>query len=188
MTDTNRAAYISEIMAWENYSRTSNPMNLPNSYDCADVATYLYGQAMGDTNTGRTISNLTHAGSPINNISDIASTDFFESEVNNIDFYSDTSFNNEFVEVGSVMVWQGPGYNAETKTGWNGHVATVVSVTRDSNGNVSNIRIIQGHTGGNRTEVVDITSQADLNSYVGTFLGFGEIGLGSTQNINAPEK
>lgn len=32
------------------------------------------------------------------------------------------------------------------------------------------------------------SDQADLNSYVGTFLGFGEIGLGSTQNINAPEK
>ncbi len=44
-------------------------------------------------------------------------------------------------------------------------------------------RLFQGKTGGNRTEVVDIPNQADLDSYAGTFLGFGEIGENSTTHL-----
>ena len=42
----------------------------------------------------------------------------------------------------------------------------------------------KGHTGGNRTEVVDIPNQAELDSYVGTFLGFGELGKNSITPLN----
>ena len=188
MSDKNRELYISEIEKWAAYDKDKNTMGLPNSYDCADVAVYLYGKAIELTDTGLSTSDLMHNGSALPYISAISSTDFFKDQTDNIDFYSDTKFNNPNVEVGTLMVWKGPGYDSETKTGWNGHVATVVGVTRDKKGNVTKITIIEGHTGGNKTEVVDITSQKDLDSYKGTFLGFGEIGAGSSLDLPATEK
>lgn len=188
MSSKNRELYISEIEKWADYNKKTNKMGLPNSYDCADVAVYLYGKGIELTDTGLSTSNLLHNGNALPYVSAISSTDFFKEQTSNIDFYSDTSFNNPNVEVGTLMVWKGPGYDPKTETGWDGHVATVVGVTRDKNNDVTNIKIIQGHTGGDRTEVVDITSQADLNKYKGTFLGFGEIGAGATLEQPAIEK
>ena len=180
MTSLDRALYKNTISSYANYNKNTNDMNVPNKYDCADVATYLYGEGMNSTFTGRKTSDLNHAGTSLTNIPDIASTDFFPNNLENVSFYDDTDFNNPNVEVGTIMVWKGPG--VKNGKGWNGHVATVVGVTRDKDKNVTNIKIIQGHTGGNKTEVVDIVSQADLNEYAGTFLGFGEIGKNSTQS------
>lgn len=44
------------------------------------------------------------------------------------------------------------------------------------------MKIIKGHTGGNKTQVIDITSQSNLDEYAGAgeFLGFGEVGKNST--------
>jgi hypothetical protein len=59
-------------------------METPNSYDCADVATCSYGQAMEATGTKSSndaVSSLTASGTNItgNTISNIGSTDFFPS-------------------------------------------------------------------------------------------------------------
>lgn len=179
MSSEDREKYINTISGYQNYVNKSNKMGIPDNYDCADTMTHLYAQGTAATSLGDLSGNLTHNGKPINkDISNIQSSDFFTSQTNNITFYSDTKFNNSNVEVGTVLVWQGPGANGGT--GWIGHTATVVDVSRDNIGNVTNIKIIQGHTGGNRTEVVDIPNQADLDSYAGTFLGFGEIGENST--------
>ncbi|MBQ6565701.1 MAG: hypothetical protein IJL80_01480 [Treponema sp.] len=170
--------YKNKIASFKNYDKVNNPMNIPSGYDCADVATYLYGEGMKKTFTGRTTGDLYYNGNPLVNIPDIASTDFFPKNIDNVSFYDEKAFNNANIEIGTIMVWKGPG--VKNGKGWNGHVATIVDVTKDKDGNVTNIKIIQGHTGGNKTEVVDIVSQDDLNEYAGTFLGFGEIGKGST--------
>ena len=185
MSPENREVYMNTISRYQNYVNNSNEMGIPDNYDCADTMTYLYGQGTTATSLGNLSGNLTHNGNPIGaNIINIQSSDFFPSQTNNITFYSDKNFNNPNVEVGTVLAWQGPGVNGGA--GWIGHTATVVDVSRDSAGNVTNIKIIQGHTGGNRTEVVDIPNQADLDSYAGTFLGFGELGENSTTPLNNP--
>lgn len=69
---------------------------------------------------------------------DICSNDYFPSVLDNVTFYADRSFDNPNVEVGSVMVWKGDGY--KNGKGWDGHVATVVGVTRDRTGKVLNIK------------------------------------------------
>ena len=157
-------------------------MGIPDDYDCADTMTYLYGQGTSVTSLGNQAGNLKHNGQKIGtNITNIHSSDFFPSNTSNITFYSEKDFNNPNVEIGTVLVWEAdPGAN------WTGHTATVVDVTRDSDGNVTNIKIIQGHTGGNKTEVVDIPNQNDLNSYRGTFHGFGELGQNSTIPFEKP--
>ena len=179
MSNEDRNKYISKIQSYSEYDNSKNTMGIPDSYDCADVATYLYGQATADTSYGDLSGELIHAGEKIgSNIPPIHSSDFFKDNTKNITYYDDKSFNNKDIESGSVMVWQGPGIT--NGTGWIGHVATIVDVERDSENNVTNIKIIQGHTGGGTTKVDDIPNQADLNSYRGTFLGFGEIGENST--------
>ena len=180
MSFINRQIYKSIVSSYSDYNK-SNTMNIPQNYDCADVATHIYSKATDKLLfNNRSISDLSANGKALSNIPDICSTDYFPENENNVSFYSDKSFNNKNVEVGSIMVWSGPG--SRGKKGWKGHVATVVGVDRDKEGNVTNIKIIQGHTGGNRTEVVDITSQADLDEYAGKFEGFGEIGKNSTHS------
>lgn len=182
MSRKDREAYMAIVQAYAAYDlKKGTTLDVPSAYDCADVATFIYGQATAATSQGNQAGNLQHEGSSIgNNISVIHSSDFFTDQPENISFYEDKSFNNPDVEVGTVMVWLGPGLDVED--GWIGHVATVVDVARDTEGNVTEINIIQGHTGGNRTEVVRIPDQADLDKYLGTFLGFGEIGENSTQS------
>ncbi len=177
-----REAYMNKINEYKDYVNNSNEMGIPDDYDCADTMTYLYGQGTSVTSLGNQAGNLKHNGQKIGtNITNIHSSDFFPSNTNNITFYSEKDFNNPNVEIGTVLVWEAdPGAN------WTGHTATVVDVTRDSDGNVTNIKIIQGHTGGNKTEVVDIPNQEDLSSYRGTFHGFGELGQNSTIPFEKP--
>ena len=177
-----REAYMNKINEYKDYVNNSNEMGIPDDYDCADTMTYLYGQGTSVTSLGNQAGNLKHNGQKIGtNITNIHSSDFFPSNTSNITFYSEKDFNNPNVEIGTVLVWEAdPGAN------WTGHTATVVDVTRDSDGNVTNIKIIQGHTGGNKTEVVDIPNQNDLNSYRGTFHGFGELGQNSTIPFEKP--
>ena len=181
MSEKDREAYINKISGYKDYVNNSNEMGLPDDHDCADTTAYLYGEGTEATSLGNQSGNLKHNGVKIGtNIKDIQSSDFFPSSTDNITFYSDKSFNNPNVEPGTVLVWE-----ADPGETWIGHTATVVEVTRDKDGNVTNIKIIQGHTGGNRTEVVDIPNQADLDSYRGTFRGFGEIGKESTTSSDS---
>ena len=180
MTFISRAVYKYAVAQYQGYDKDLNPMNVPSNYDCADVATHIYKNAMKELFTKNPVSNLTHDGNNLTTVSDICSMDYFPENDNNVSYYDNKEFNNSNVEVGTIMVWKGPGI--KNGKGWNGHVATVVGVSRDKNGNVQNIQIIQGHTGGNKTEVVNIVSQSDLDLYAGTFLGFAEIGKNSTDS------
>ena len=187
MSEEDREAYINKISEYTDYVNNKNEMGISDDYDCADTTTYLYSKATAATSFGDLSGKLTHNGNPIGtNIRDIHSSDFFSSQTTNITFYSEKSFNNSNVEVGTILVWQGPG--ADGGKGWVGHSATVVDVSRDDEGNVTNIKIIQGHSGGDRTEVVDIPNQADLDSYAGTFVGFGELGENSTTPFKKENK
>ncbi|GHV94287.1 hypothetical protein AGMMS50293_06070 [Spirochaetia bacterium] len=177
LSDEQRDAYMQTINSYSDYNRTTNDMGLPNGYDCADVAAYLYNEAMSVAGVNNAAGQLQHGGTNITSIPQIESKDFFPDNPNNITYYDDKSFNNPNVEAGSVAVWAGPG--ASTGAGWTGHVATVVDVVRDEKGNVVSINTIEGHTGGNKT-AVEYNSQTVWNTYAGDFLGFGEIGKNST--------
>ncbi|NLE63948.1 MAG: CHAP domain-containing protein, partial [Bacteroidales bacterium] len=179
MSEADRNAYMEEIAKYKEYN-SDNKMGLPDDYDCADVVTYLYGEGMSKTNTGKSISDLTANGNELQNIPDIHSSDFFPDVTNNITYYDDKSFNNPYVETGTVAVWKAE----EGDKSWVGHVATVVEVKRDENGNVESIVTIEGHT--KKDTYVDKTniSQEVWDSYAGEFLGFGEIGSDSTTDYN----
>jgi RHS repeat-associated protein len=187
MTEAEREAYMAEISSYSAYDSTSNKMDVPDKsngvkMDCADVATYLYGQAMeaaGTKTAGEAIGTLQAGGTSIteSTLSNIGTRDYAPSQTNNITFYDDKSFNNPNVEVGTVAVWSG------SPTGGSGHMATVVGVQRDANGNVTSIETIEGHL--TRATEVDKTNttQAMWNQYSArgeTFYGFGEIGKNST--------
>ena len=103
MSFVDRLLYKDKISSYEAYNRSTNYMNVPGKYDCADVATYLYGEGMKNTFTGRSTSDLKHNGYSLSNLSDICSMDYFPADTDNVSFYADKSFNNPNVEVGSVL-------------------------------------------------------------------------------------
>jgi RHS repeat-associated protein len=181
MSEEDRDAYKDAVGAYADYNNKTNTMGVPNEYDCADVATYLYGEGMAAAGKPNATSNLQHSGENITSIPQIQSTDFFGGNTNNITYYEDKSFNNPNVETGTVAVWAGPGATGNgsiVEGAWVGHVATVVSVTRDENGNVTSITTIEGHV--SNPTAIERNDQDAWDSYLGTFLGFGEIGSNST--------
>jgi hypothetical protein len=120
-------------------------------------------------------------------LSSIGSSDYAPSQTNNITFYNDTFFNNPNVEVGTVAVW------SKSPNGGSGHVATVVDVQRDANGNVTSITTIEGHlTKPTTTKLSSSQTMWDQYSARGeTFYGFGEIGKDSTTplpTVSTPPK
>jgi len=142
-------------------------------WDCADVATYLAAISMAAANNGPSIlpdlADL--AGGPLEDIRNINSGAFQSENLGNISFYRtrdgtiDRAWNSPHVEVGTIGVFDN-------------HIITVTDVLRDSMGNVTNIQTIQGHFRGD-VDRVPIVSQGDLDSYKGTFVGWGEIGRNS---------
>jgi len=142
-------------------------------WDCADVATYLATISMAAANKGPSIlpdlADL--AGGPLEDIRNINSAAFQSEDLGNISFYRnrdgtiDRAWNSPHVEVGTIGVFDN-------------HIITVTDVLRDSMGNVTNIETIQGHFRGD-VDRVPIVSQGDLDSYKGTFVGWGEIGRNS---------
>jgi RHS repeat-associated protein len=176
MPEKDRDTYKTTVSEYAQYVFESNKMGIPDGYDCADVATYLYGQGMAATGNTAAATQLQHNGENITSIPQIQSSDFFPENTNNITFYENKSFNSPDVEVGTVAVWAGPGGSGGT--GWVGHVATVVDVQRDNNGNVISIVTLEGHS--SRNTAIDTNEREDWKSYEGTFLGFGEIGRNST--------
>lgn len=99
-----------------------------------------------------------------------------------MDFYEDSSFNSPDVEIGTIAVWE-----SDVPT-WDGHTATVVDVTRDEAADVTQIVLIEGSLQF-PTQRVELNSQAELDSYVGDFRGWGEIGEGSAMPLppNPPD-
>jgi hypothetical protein len=182
MPEDERDAYKAAVSEYAQYVFESNKMSIPDEYDCADVATYLYGQGMAATGNTTAATQLQHKGENITSIPQIQSSDFFPGNGNNITFYENNSFNSPDVEVGSVAVWAGPGSTGGT--GWVGHVATVVDVQRDNSGNVVSIVTIEGHLSSNTAVDTSNTSQKAWDSYAGNFLGFGEIGKNSTTPLS----
>ena len=179
MSEYTRSEYMNSISNYKDYNnKDTNDKRLNRNFDCADVATYLYAEAMAGSGNPAAMSKLEHNGKPVKSASEMQSKDYFPENANNISFYEDKSFNNPNVEIGTVAVWKGPGVNK--KGGWIGHIATIVDVKRDSNSNVISITTIEGHTGGGQT-AVEINSAIDWASYKGEFLGFGEIGRDSTE-------
>jgi hypothetical protein len=178
MSEEARDLYKAAVTAYAQYNFKNNKMGIPDNYDCADVAIYLYGQGMAETGNKTAITQLQHNGENITSIQQIQSADFFPENTNNITFYENKTFNSPDVEIGSVAVWANPKRSGETD--WIGHVATVVDVQRDKNGKVMSIVTIEGHLTKN-TAIDDMnTSQKAWDGYAGTFLGFGEIGKHST--------
>ena len=112
---------------------------------------------------------------------------------NNFTFYTlpdgsrDNRFNSPNVEVGSIGVFgtKNPiGDEDGQEGGWPGHIWTVTKVTRDSKGNVTTIRIVEGHSNGNNPNFSDINA-SELQAYIngtGPFLGWGEMGENSVTN------
>jgi RHS repeat-associated protein len=193
LPEEEREAYKEKISSYLTYDNTTNKMGVPDTLngtkmDCADVATYLYGQGMaaiGTKTSGEAIGTLQAGGTNIteNTLTYIGSKDFSPSNTNNITFYSDKNFDNPNVEVGTVAVWSG------SPTGGSGHMLTVVDVQRNEKGEVKSIVTIEGHlTSPTAVDRTNLT-QTTWDSYSArgeTFYGFGEIGKDSTTPLAAP--
>ncbi len=182
ISEADRKKYIEKLSGYSAYESNTNTLGIPDDYDCADVATYIYSEATSVTSGGNSLSKLSPQYGPIypSNVENIHSSDFFPEQTDNVTYYkkpdgsSVTSFNNPHVEPGSIMTWEGGKGDSFT-----GHVATVTDVKRDKKGNVTEITIIHGHLNApTNTEI--IPDQTELNRYAGNFLGFAEIGKNST--------
>jgi hypothetical protein len=192
LSEEERDAYKAKISSYLVYDNIINKMGVPDTMngvkmDCADIATYLYGQGMAATGTktsGEAIGTLQAGGTNIteSTLTNIGSKDFSPSNINNITFYDDKNFDNPNVEVGSVAVWSG------SPSGGSGHILTVVDVQRDASGKVT-IVTIEGHL--TQSTKIDWTNvdQKMWDSYSArgeTFYGFGEIGKDSTTSLAVP--
>ena len=134
--------------------------------DCADIAVFLADNAM-EKATGKSdyYKGLKHMSNPIEDIVDISSGDFRDGD--NFTFYRDSDGNieNDFsfegIEVGTIGVFDN-------------HIVTVIGIEDDF------IITMEGHTEKvGPTSIDRIKNQSDLDSYKGTFLGWGEIGKDS---------
>ncbi len=142
--------------------------SVPQTYDCADVALWIYGKA-SEISTGKNSSSDFNAGGyPLGDrpIPAVHSSDFAPSEPDNVTYYRDdqgnivVGFDNPHVKTGDILVWKG-------------HVATVTGVDR-KNGNVVSITILQGHLD-RAPDRYRIKNQDDLETFIGLFYGFAEI-------------
>jgi RHS repeat-associated protein len=145
--------------------------------DCADMVVTLANDAM-EKATGEKdfYKKLNRNGTPLKEIVDIHSSDFRDGE--NFTFYrnADGEIEKDFsfagVEVGTIGVFDN-------------HVITVIGFEKDGTTMIT----MQGHTGKDNPTTRDkIVSQHDLDSYKGTFLGWGEIGKDSASFKNKQEK
>jgi hypothetical protein len=135
------------------------PAIIPNVYDCADTALFIYNRAMAANGLSDAYKSISKNGNRLEILSNIQVADLFgAANLNNkiINYYNnsgsgqtydssiaDRSFNSNNIEVGTVGVYKPtPG-----STGFTGHTITVTGVTRDRNGNVASIKYIEGHQG-----------------------------------------
>jgi hypothetical protein len=93
MPEEARDAYKAAVREYAQYDFRSNKMGIPDEYDCADVAAYLYGQGMAAAGNPTATTPLQHNGENITSIPQIQSSDFFPENPNNITFYENKNFN-----------------------------------------------------------------------------------------------
>lgn len=87
----------------------------------------------------------------------------------------DNNFNSSNIEVGTIGV-----FGTKNPKGWSGHIWTVTGVTRDEDGNVISIDIVEGHQ--SRSPNPENITAENFQSYIngtGPFLGWGEFGKNS---------
>jgi RHS repeat-associated protein len=147
-------------------------------WDCADLATHIASSAMEQaTGAEQYHRRFRIDEGPLEYVPAIHSSDFANEDRGVITFYRnpdgsiDNAFDSENVEAGTIGVF-------------NNHIITV---TRDRENRYAAIETIQGHYRGDsdRKEIID--SQGELDSYIGTFIGWGEIGRDSTQPLPDPD-
>ena len=84
--------------------------------------------------------------------------------------------NPEYVTPGTVFVWQKTALSSSQN--WKGHTLSVVSREFDDEGKIAGFIYIEGHTGGDRTELGYMATNDngnDITSYMGEFMGAYEI-------------
>lgn len=170
----------------------------PAGVVCSTLGAYIASSAMeAATGEKEYYKNLQHDGEKLTSYFGIYAEDYSSEKDGSVNFtfYTDSEgnkdnvFNSPNVEVGTIGVFgtKKPLTVDEdgNRTGWTGHIITVTDVIRDTDGKVTSIKIVQGHS--SRDPDTDtLTNQTDLQAYIngtGPFLGWGEIGPGSA-NIN----
>jgi hypothetical protein len=152
LSDKQREIYMNSVAG-------VSPAIIPDVYDCADTALFIYNRAMAANGQPDAFKSISKNGSKLNNLRDIQAADLFGlANINNriINYYdssgsgqtydsskADRSFNSKNVEVGTVGIYK----PAPGARGFTGHTITVTGVTRDRNGNITSIKYIEGHQG-----------------------------------------
>lgn len=88
--------------------------------------------------------------------------------------------NPEIITPGSVLVWKNSEYNSPDAPEHCGHTATVLSREFDEKGNIVGFILMEGHTGGEKTEikymsVKDWKNEPSVENYWGEFAGVYEM-------------
>lgn len=187
ITEKQRSVYMNKV-------KTFTPEDIPNDYDCADTALFIYNKSYEtSTSVKDNFKNIIKNGSNLDYLRNIQAADLFGSKnINNkiIYYYSsndsgrtydsklaDRKFNSKNIEIGTVGVYS----PAPGATGFTGHVITVIGVERDKNGNVVSIDYIEGHMEGQEQTVYTFTKEGGVgnSSLHGKysdciFIGWGE--------------
>jgi len=140
-------------------------------YDCADLTTQMSMDSMESaTSQSYGIENFSKAnGNDLSTVQDIHSSDFADDTSGNITFYRnpdgsiDNNFNSQNVETGTIGVFSNH----------------IITVTEDRSDVTDPIKTLQGHQTRN-SSIDPIPDQEDLDSYQGDFIGWAEVGSGST--------
>ena len=156
----------------------------PAGVVCSTYAAHNYSNAM-EAATGEKSSykNLQHDGNKLTGLWGFYASDFYNGVdgSENFSFYTDSngnkdnSFNSSNIEVGTVGV-----FGTKNPKGWTGHIWTVTGVSRDKDGNVTSIDIVEGHQ--TRSPEKNKITAGDFQAYIngtGPFLGWGEFGKNS---------
>ncbi len=209
--------YFSKIIKYAGYENdydydgikeVKNALEIQDIYDCADVSTCIQSSVLKELNitpTSKTVSDFSKKVAE-ENYQDakgtVCSTDYIgnpdnatvlvkgierNAETNSYDEKQlDSTVKNlkQKVDIGSVICWQ----NNDSKKSWTGHVMTVVAREYDKNGEVIGVVCIQGHTGGNKTEVIYMPLTTwEIPSWLGNFAGLVTLEAEQTKKCSISE-
>lgn len=177
LSETERKLYKENIAS-------INVSKAPAGLVCSTYAAYNYSNAM-EAATGEKSSykKLKHDGKNLTGLWSFYASDFYSTDdsSDNFSFYTDAdgnkdnSFNSPNIEVGTVGV-----FGTKNPKKWTGHIWTVTGVSRDKDGNVLSISIVEGHSK-RKPNTATITPQ-EFQEYIngtGPFIGWGEMGKDS---------
>lgn len=171
----------------EDYNSQNENSQVPYSFDCADVSSYIdyYAtEACGGRTTSEMANNFkdeVDAGNYENARHQVQSRDFIDNNSMNVRKTSNGKeglTNPDIVTPGTVFVWK----NENNDSSWVGHTLTVIAAEVNADGEVCGIVFMEGHTGGERTELGYATvgnnyeaNIYNLDAWQGTFEGTFEI-------------